>query len=77
MSAINSSPDLVQSAILDVPFLDILGLLKDSSQYLAQSDYDEFGNPALQKEFEAIYSLCPYNNIGLQDLIYFNFQISK
>ena len=63
MGAINLSPGLLKSAILDAPFLDILGLLKNSSQYLAESDYDEFGNPSNQKEFESIYSICPYNNI--------------
>jgi oligopeptidase B len=63
MNAINQSPGLVKSVFLEAPFLDILGLLKNPSQYLAESDYDEFGDPSVKQEFESIYSLCPYNNI--------------
>ena len=63
MAAVNESPDLLKSVVLDAPFLDVLGLLKNPSQHLAESDYDEFGNPSVKSEFEAIYSFCPYNGI--------------
>lgn len=63
MGAVNHSPWLVKSVFLEAPFLDILGLLENPNQYLAESDYDEFGNPSNKREFESIYSLCPYNNI--------------
>lgn len=63
MSAVNISPGLLKSVVLEVPFLDILGSLKNPSQYLSQSDYDEFGDPRVKEDFESIYSLCPYNNI--------------
>jgi protease II len=63
MAALNQSPNIIKSAILNVPFLDFLGLLKCKDIYLAESDYDEFGDPQIKSEFESLYSICPYNNI--------------
>ena len=63
MAAINRKPDSIKSAILNVPFLDFMGLLKCKSEYLAESDYDEFGDPNILADFEHLYSICPYSNI--------------
>lgn len=47
-----------------VPFLDICNTLLDPSLPLTVLDYEEFGNPQIQKQFESILSYSPYENIS-------------
>ncbi|XP_062163021.1 uncharacterized protein LOC133869938 [Alnus glutinosa] len=62
-AAINMYPDLFRAAILKVPFLDICNTLLDPSLPLTILDYEEFGNPQIQSQFESILSYSPYDNI--------------
>ncbi|KAL0538823.1 hypothetical protein IC582_022982 [Cucumis melo] len=63
-AAINMHPNLFRAAILKVPFLDICNTLLDPSLPLTVLDYEEFGNPQIQKQFESILSYSPYENIS-------------
>lgn len=63
-AAINFHPDLFHAAILKVPFLDVCNTLMDVSLPLTILDYEEFGNPKIETEFEAIMEYCPYDNIN-------------
>ncbi|XP_043717412.1 protease 2 isoform X3 [Telopea speciosissima] len=73
-AAINMYPDLFRAAILkedmmfqlclcQVPFLDICNTLLDPSLPLTILDYEEFGDPRVQTQFETIFSYSPYDNI--------------
>lgn len=62
-AAINMNPDLFRAAILKVPFLDACNTLLDPSLPLTLLDYEEFGNPQIQSQFESILSYSPYDNI--------------
>ncbi|KAG0475158.1 hypothetical protein HPP92_014844 [Vanilla planifolia] len=62
-TTINMFPDLFSAAILKVPFLDICNTLLDPSLPLTNLDYDEFGDPRLEKDFKTIHSYSPYDNI--------------
>ncbi|XP_043717411.1 protease 2 isoform X2 [Telopea speciosissima] len=62
-AAINMYPDLFRAAILKVPFLDICNTLLDPSLPLTILDYEEFGDPRVQTQFETIFSYSPYDNI--------------
>ncbi|KAH7688982.1 Peptidase S9A prolyl oligopeptidase protein [Dioscorea alata] len=62
-ATINKYPDLFCAAILKVPFLDISNTMLDPSLPLTILDYDEFGDPDVQEEFETIHSYSPYDNI--------------
>ncbi|KAM7265070.1 hypothetical protein ACFE04_002753 [Oxalis oulophora] len=62
-AAINAYPNLFRAAVLKVPFLDICNTLLDPSLPLTILDYEEFGNPEMQSEFESILSYSPYDNI--------------
>ncbi|KAJ0986829.1 hypothetical protein J5N97_005185 [Dioscorea zingiberensis] len=62
-ATINKYPDLFCAAILKVPFLDISNTMLDPSLPLTILDYDEFGDPNIQAEFETIHSYSPYDNI--------------
>ncbi|KAL8142306.1 LOW QUALITY PROTEIN: hypothetical protein V2J09_015338 [Rumex salicifolius] len=56
-AAINFYPDLFRAAILKVPFLDICNTLLDPSLPLTILDYEEFGNPEIQSDFENIMEI--------------------
>ncbi|KAM0941718.1 putative oligopeptidase B [Dioscorea sansibarensis] len=62
-ATINMYPDLFCAAVLKVPFLDISNTMLDPSLPLTILDYDEFGDPNVQEEFETIHSYSPYDNI--------------
>ncbi|XP_060669574.1 uncharacterized protein LOC107429092 [Ziziphus jujuba] len=63
-AAINMCPDLFRAAILKVPFLDICNTLLDPNLPLTLLDYEEFGNPQIQSQFECILSYSPYDNVS-------------
>ncbi|KAK1272661.1 hypothetical protein QJS04_geneDACA016534 [Acorus gramineus] len=62
-AAINMYPNLFRAAILKVPFLDICNTMLDPSLPLTILDYEEFGDPNTQADFETIRSYSPYDNI--------------
>ncbi|KAK1310867.1 hypothetical protein QJS10_CPA08g01806 [Acorus calamus] len=62
-AAINMNPNLFCAAILKVPFLDICNTMLDPSLPLTILDYEEFGDPNTQADFEMIRSYSPYDNI--------------
>ncbi len=61
---INRRPDCIGAAVLRVPFVDVLTAMQDPSLPLTVHEYDEFGNPAADKEtLQSLRALCPYQNI--------------
>ncbi|PKA52982.1 oligopeptidase B [Apostasia shenzhenica] len=62
-AAINIYPNLFSTAILKVPFIDICNTLLDASLPLTNLDYDEFGDPRIETNFETIRGYSPYDNI--------------
>tara|TARA_B110000208_G_scaffold189018_1_gene249774 strand:+ start:485 stop:2449 length:1965 start_codon:yes stop_codon:yes gene_type:complete len=65
-AVINMRPDLYNSAILDVPFLDCLTTMLDSSLPLTIGEYEEWGNPQYDNYYEYILSYSPMDNIKKQ-----------
>ncbi|KAF3431635.1 hypothetical protein FNV43_RR26366 [Rhamnella rubrinervis] len=63
-ATINMHPDLFRAALLKVPFLDICNTLLDPNLPLTVLDYEEFGNPQIQSQFEYISSYSPYDNVS-------------
>jgi len=47
-----------------VPFLDICNTMLDPTLPLTVLDYEEFGDPNIPAEFEAISSYSPYDNLA-------------
>ncbi|KAF3323978.1 prolyl endopeptidase-like protein [Carex littledalei] len=68
-SAINSKPGLFRTAILKVPFLDVLNTLLHPILPLTPIDYHEFGYPMFEEDFLAIKKYSPYENIQ-KDVLY-------
>ncbi len=63
----NLRPDLFKAMILDVPFVDALNTMLDSSLPLTVTEYDEWGNPQDPEFFKIIQSYAPYENIRAQN----------
>jgi oligopeptidase B len=64
--ALNREPQLFASAVLDVPFLDVLNTLLDPELPLTEHDFDEFGDPSVEEEYRWIRAYSPYDNISEQ-----------
>eukprot|EP01083_Nonionella_stella_P032848 89897_1 len=68
-ASMNEAPELFRVAILDVPFVDVVCTMTDSSIPLTVGEWEEWGNPNEAKYFEYILSYSPVNNIR-NDAIY-------
>jgi len=63
----NMRPDLFQSVIADVPFVDALNTMLDASLPLTVTEYEEWGNPNHKVYYDYIKSYSPYDNITAQN----------
>jgi oligopeptidase B len=62
-SVMNMRPDLFQTVIAAVPFVDVLNTMSDPSLPLTVTEYEEWGNPADQKYYDYMRSYSPYDNV--------------
>lgn len=66
-AAINTAPQLFGSAVMDVPFLDVLGDLVDAELPLTVKEWEEWGNPRVNATLAAlIASYSPVQNVNPQ-----------
>ncbi len=64
----NQAPELYQSIIAGVPFVDVLTTLFDPNLRFSLLEYTEWGNPLNKEYFDIIRAYSPYDNIS--DTIY-------
>lgn len=63
-AAVIQAPGLWRAAVLQVPFVDVLNTMLDSSLPLTPPEWSEWGNPIESSEaFDLIRSYSPYDNI--------------
>ncbi len=63
-AVVNMAPDLWNGVVAQVPFVDVITTMSDPSIPLTTNEYDEWGNPAANKEqYEYIKSYSPYDNV--------------
>jgi oligopeptidase B len=60
----NLRPDLYAGIVAEVPFVDVVTTMSDASVPLTTLEYDEWGNPAVKREYDYILSYSPYDNVG-------------
>jgi oligopeptidase B len=53
-----------RALILRAPFLDVIGVLEDNSQFLSASDRLEFGDPAIPENRNLMARFSPYENLA-------------
>ena len=60
-AVVNMRPDLFKAVIADVPFVDVLNTMLDSSLPLTTMEYNEWGNPEDRQFYDYIKSYSPYD----------------
>jgi oligopeptidase B len=63
----NMRPDLYHGIVADVPFVDVVTTMLDTSIPLTTGEYEEWGNPNDKKYYEYMLSYSPYDNVVAQN----------
>lgn len=66
-AVVNMRPDLFQTVVAGVPFVDMLNTMLDASLPLTQIEYQEWGDPNEPHYFRAMKSYSPYDNVSEAD----------
>ncbi len=66
-AVVNMRPDLYQTIVAQVPFVDIINTMLDETLPLTTGEYEEWGNPNEEEYYNYMYSYSPYDNIKAQD----------
>ena len=63
----NMRPNLYQTIVSQVPFVDVVNTMLDDTLPLTTGEYEEWGNPNEEEYYDYILSYSPYDNITPQD----------
>jgi oligopeptidase B len=62
-AVLNLRPDCCATAVLRVPFVDVINTMLDESLPLTVGEFEEWGNPKIREQYEYMKSYCPYTNL--------------
>jgi oligopeptidase B len=62
----NMAPDHYRVIVTQVPFVDVVTTMLDTSIPLTTNEFDEWGNPAQRQSYDYMLSYSPYDNITRQ-----------
>lgn len=65
-AVLNMRPDLFHGIVAQVPFVDVLTSMLDSTLPLTVGEYEEWGNPNDKKFYQYMKSYSPYDNVSAQ-----------
>ena len=63
----NMRPDLFNTVVAVVPFVDVMNTMLDPSLPLTVQEYEEWGNPNIKEYYDYMLSYSPYDNIKAAD----------
>ncbi len=63
----NMRPDLFNTVVAQVPFVDVINTMLDESLPLTTQEYEEWGNPNEEEFYKYMLSYSPYDNIKAQN----------
>lgn len=67
-AALNLDPSLFGAVVAEVPFVDVINTMVDTTQQLTAIEWDEWGNPLESEEiYRAMKSYSPYENVVQAD----------
>ena len=66
-AVINQRPDLFKAVVADVPFVDVVTTILDTSLPLTVIEWDEWGNPNDPTYYDYIKSYSPYDNVEAKE----------
>ena len=59
----NMRPDLFRAVVSKVPFVDVINTMLDETLPLTVGEFEEWGNPKSEDEYEYMKTYCPYTNL--------------
>jgi oligopeptidase B len=62
----NMRPDLYKVVLALVPFVDVINTMQDTTLPLTTQEYEQWGNPFVEKDYHYILSYSPYDNVKKQ-----------
>ncbi len=62
-AVVNMQPELFNTVVALVPFVDVINTMLDASIPLTTAEYKEWGNPNIKAEYDYIKSYSPYDNV--------------
>lgn len=62
-AVVNMRPDLWKGIIAQVPFVDVVTTMLDDSIPLTTGEFEEWGDPNEQEDYERMLSYSPYDNV--------------
>jgi oligopeptidase B len=63
----NLRPDLFRVVVANVPFVDVVNTMLDSTLPLTVGEFEEWGNPRREAEYRYIMRYSPYDNLARRD----------
>ena len=63
-AVVNLRPDLFDTVVANVPFVDVMNTMLDPSIPLTVIEYEEWGNPNQAEYFHYMRSYSPYDNVA-------------
>jgi oligopeptidase B len=66
-AVLNMRPDLYRGAVAQVPFVDVVTTMLDTSIPLTTNEFDEWGDPRDKAAYDYMLSYSPYDNVAARD----------
>lgn len=63
-AVLNLAPDLADTAVLGVPFVDVVTTMLDETIPLTVPEFEEWGNPKDKTYYDYLLSYSPYDNLA-------------
>jgi oligopeptidase B len=64
---VNARPDLFKAVVAQVPFVDVVSTILDTSLPLSAMEWEEWGNPNDKTYYDYMKSYSPYDNVEAKD----------
>lgn len=65
-AVVNMRPELFKAVVAYVPYVDVINTMMDPTIPLVVPEYEEWGNPANQPDYDYMKSYSPYDNVKAQ-----------
>jgi len=66
-AVVNMRPELFNTVVAQVPFVDVINTMLDASLPLTTQEYEEWGNPNVEEYYKYMLSYSPYDNVTAQN----------
>jgi oligopeptidase B len=62
-AVVNLRPDLFRAVLAQVPFVDVINTMSDTTLPLTVGEFEDWGNPAVEEQYRWMRAYCPYTNL--------------